>query len=211
MELICSVQKYHWGYEGRNSLVGKFAEANSKIHLDSNEYYAEFWMGTHPNGPSFLKSMNMKLSDYLNLHPEKLGSEVIKIFGNQLPFLFKILSVRLPLSIQAHPTKSHAEKLFNMFPSIYKDKNHKPEIAIAITKFEALCGFRSKSQIKQFLKNIDEFSLLIESDKYKKFLQVDEESEDSDVLMRDCFKCLMSNQEEIVAEAVGKHFTLFNL
>jgi mannose-6-phosphate isomerase len=34
---------------------------------------------------------------------------------------------------------------------MYKDPNHKPELAIALTHFEALCGFRPIEEIKQFL------------------------------------------------------------
>ena len=45
------------------------------------------------------------------------------------------------LSIQSHPDKALAEKLHAERPSIYKDDNHKPEMALAVTPFEALCGF----------------------------------------------------------------------
>ena len=58
-----------------------------------------------------------------------------------LPFLFKILSVETPLSIQAHPHKQLAEELHHKYPDIYKDANHKPEMLIALTEFEALCSF----------------------------------------------------------------------
>ena len=47
------------------------------------------------------------------------------------------------LSIQAHPDKQLAVQLHKLQPNIYKDDNHKPEMAFAITKFEALCGFVS--------------------------------------------------------------------
>ena len=33
------------------------------------------------------------------------------------------------------------------FPDIYKDDNHKPEMAIALTDFEALCGFKSEEKL----------------------------------------------------------------
>lgn len=45
------------------------------------------------------------------------------------------------LSIQAHPDKELAKKLHKRHPNLYKDDNHKPEMALAITQFEALCGF----------------------------------------------------------------------
>lgn len=47
------------------------------------------------------------------------------------------------LSIQAHPDKELAKALNKMHPEIYKDPNHKPEMAVAITEFKALCGFIS--------------------------------------------------------------------
>lgn len=45
------------------------------------------------------------------------------------------------LSIQAHPNKALAEKLHREDPLLYRDNNHKPEIALAVTPFQALCGF----------------------------------------------------------------------
>lgn len=47
------------------------------------------------------------------------------------------------LSIQAHPDKNLAEVLHKQQPGVYKDDNHKPEMALALTEFEALCGFIS--------------------------------------------------------------------
>ena len=52
-----------------------------------------------------------------------------------------MLSVAKALSIQAHPDKALAEKLHARDPKNYKDDNHKPEMALAVTEFEALCGF----------------------------------------------------------------------
>ena len=46
-----------------------------------------------------------------------------------------------PLSIQAHPDKVLAKKMHKAHPNLYKDDNHKPEMALAYTQFEALCGF----------------------------------------------------------------------
>lgn len=51
------------------------------------------------------------------------------------------------LSIQAHPDKELAGILHKLQPNMYKDANHKPEMALALTEFEALCGFIS-SEVK---------------------------------------------------------------
>lgn len=55
--------------------------------------------------------------------------------------LFQVLSVEKALSIQAHPDKDLAAILHKQQPDVYKDGNHKPEMALALTEFEALCGF----------------------------------------------------------------------
>lgn len=54
-----------------------------------------------------------------------------------------MLSIKKALSIQAHPDKELARALHKSQPSLYKDDNHKPELALALTEFEALCGFIS--------------------------------------------------------------------
>lgn len=62
--------------------------------------------------------------------------------SSALPFLVKVLSVNQALSVQAHPNKTLAAKLHAARPDVYKDANHKPELALALTPFEAMCGFR---------------------------------------------------------------------
>ena len=54
---------------------------------------------------------------------------------------FQVLSVAKALSIQAHPDKDLARTLHKLQPDLYKDGNHKPEMALAMTEFEALCRF----------------------------------------------------------------------
>ena len=54
----------------------------------------EFWMGTHPNGPSEvdLGDKTILLSDWLKEHPEAMGNVSVDKNGF-LPFLFKVLSI----------------------------------------------------------------------------------------------------------------------
>ena len=66
-----------------------------------------------------------------------------------MAFLFKLLAVDKALSIQAHPHKSLAEKLHAARPDLYKDDNHKPEIAIALSDdFTACFGFLTPEKLK---------------------------------------------------------------
>ena len=113
-------------------------------------------MGTHPSGPSTVANAGEKqlLSDWIAtdsaLH---LSTRIASTFGDRsLPYLFKILSVQTALSIQAHPDKPLAQKLHCDRPELYKDDNHKPEMCIALTTFEGLCGFKPMPQIAAEIK-----------------------------------------------------------
>jgi mannose-6-phosphate isomerase len=148
---------------------------------------AEFklWMGTHSTLPSHLIGSKESLADHLAAHPDLAGSKISSRFpevtkGN-LPFLFKILAIQKALSIQAHPDKKLAERLHAERPDLYKgtrdrndsparirtymsvraDANHKPEMAIALTPFTALCGFRPLHEIGAYLSHVPEFAALI--------------------------------------------------
>jgi len=196
MELSCSVQPYAWGKLGSSSKVAALAGKACQDFVVSEETtYAELWMGTHPNGPSKLTETGELLSDYIAKNPEALGAKIREKFGDQLPYLFKVLSVNKALSIQAHPNKSHAEQLHAERPNIYKDPNHKPEIAVALTDFEGLCGFRPLSEIQNFLKTIPELKTAI-GDKADALISAGES--DYQGPLRDCFESLMVCDQDIL-------------
>ena len=44
---------------------------------------------------------------------------------------------------------------------IFSDSNHKPEMAIALTKFEALCGFRTIEEIVSNMSLYPEFAAIM--------------------------------------------------
>lgn len=43
--------------------------------------------------------------------------------------------------------------LFKQRPDLYKDTNHKPEMAIALTPFIGLCGFRPIKEVAEYLQS----------------------------------------------------------
>lgn len=45
----------------------------------------------------------------------------------------------------------HAEKLHRERPDIYKDANHKPEMAIALTPFTAMAGFKPIKEVADLI------------------------------------------------------------
>ncbi|WVW80723.1 mannose-6-phosphate isomerase, class I [Kwoniella bestiolae CBS 10118] len=145
-KLSPGVQSYDWGKKGSASLAAQFGKTCVEgFEIDENKTYAELWMGTHPTLPSKLTSDSSLLSDHIKSDSTLVGDKVIRKFedsreGN-LPFLFKVLSIGTALSIQAHPDKKLARKLFDERPNVYKDPNHKPEMAIALTPFLAFLNF----------------------------------------------------------------------
>ena len=48
----------------------------------------------------------------------------------------------------------HAEKLHRERPDIYKDANHKPEMAIALTPFTAMAGFKPIKEVADLITSI---------------------------------------------------------
>ncbi|XP_014239367.1 mannose-6-phosphate isomerase [Cimex lectularius] len=167
MELACVAQLYDWGKLGSSSLVSRLLSSNKNFKLDENIPYAELWIGTHAKGESCMLSTGETLHSYLKRNPRALGS----VLDDDLPFLLKVLSIRKALSIQAHPDKELAAVLHEQNPLIYRDANHKPELAIAVDDFEVLCGFRPLEEIKNFLKLIHELQDIIPINVYQGFIR----------------------------------------
>ncbi len=160
------VQHYAWGgFHFIPSWLG--------IENAAQQPFAEYWMGAHSSAPSYINYNNeeQSLDKLIEKHPEHLLSQkTYQQFGT-LPYLFKILDVHDMLSIQVHPSKTEAEKGFaheqekgihiSALHRNYKDKNHKPEMMVALSEFWLLHGFKQKEQIKQTLSHIKEFEGLI--------------------------------------------------
>nr|KAG5697577.1 hypothetical protein BaRGS_019798 [Batillaria attramentaria] len=144
------------------------------------------------------------LLDWVRDNPDCLGSEVREYFNNQLPFLFKVLSVRTSLSVQAHPNKVHAELLFKERPDLYKDPNHKPEMAIALTPFLGLCAFRPIQEVSNYLQHIEEFRNAVGPNAIK--LMTASRSMTMPLhleAMKDCFSGLMESHKDDVKKELS--------
>ncbi|KAF5205502.1 Mannose-6-phosphate isomerase [Thalictrum thalictroides] len=203
LKLRCSVQHYDWGKIGQQSEVARLFSLNSgNLDIEADKPYAELWMGTHESGPSFVETdaEYVTLNSWISENPSVLGDKVVKEWGNNLPFLFKVLSVAKALSIQAHPDKELARTLHTSHPSLYKDDNHKPEMALALTKFEALCGFISLQEFKDVFSSVPEIAELVGN--------VDAEQT---VDLRLIFTKLMSADKDAVVEMVNKMKTRLTL
>ena len=144
-QLQNTVRHYPWGSRTViPELLGEPAPADRP--------YAELWMGAHPDAPSVLSDGTPLDKAIEQRSVALLGEDVRARFGERLPFLMKVLAAEQPLSLQAHPTNEQAEAGFAAEEAAgvprddptrtFKDPFHKPELILALTPFEALCGFR---------------------------------------------------------------------
>jgi mannose-6-phosphate isomerase class I len=168
LALRCSVQHYGWGdpvFIPR--LVGRANLARRP--------FAELWIGAHPDLPATvdLDGVDMPLDQLIAAAPEALlGLRTVNRFGPRLPFLLKVLAARQPLSIQVHPNRSQASQGFEREERAgvavtdpkrnYRDRNHKPELLVALSDFHALLGFRPWQRIAETLAETPELAALSE-------------------------------------------------
>jgi len=171
------VKNYDWGKVGPASAVYDLmcsqldwlAEMGycpeTTIHSQVEAPFAELWLTTHMSGTAtaLVDDTPTPLREFLKQQPKSLGrsTEVFSATDSHMSFILKVLSIRKALSIQAHPHKALAARLHLSDPKNYPDANHKPEIAIAVTPFEAFCGFRTPSQILEIFQNVPEITTLV--------------------------------------------------
>ncbi|KAG8514516.1 Mannose-6-phosphate isomerase [Galemys pyrenaicus] len=193
---------------GSNSEVARLlASSDPLVQISEDKPYAELWMGTHPRGDAKILDNRISqktLGQWIAENQDCLGSKVKDTFNGKLPFLFKVLSVETALSIQAHPNKELAEKLHLQAPQHYPDANHKPEMAIALTSFQGLCGFRPVEEIVTFLMKVPEFQFLIGENAATQLKQ--SMSRDPQAIasaLQNCFSHLMKSEKKVVVEQLN--------
>lgn len=97
--------------------------------------WAEWWLGTHPTGTATTDT-----------------GEPLDAVSGPLPYLVKLLAAGSTLSLQTHPSAAQAAEGFTREETAgvpieapertYRDPLPKPELVCALTRFDALCGFR---------------------------------------------------------------------
>jgi len=125
----------------------------------TSEPLAEVWFGAHASGPAVMDGTGVDLGAFIAADPgAALGSRVRQRFGDDLPFLLKVLAPASPLSMQVHPSLSQAREGYARArrggpgaPVDYVDDNHKPELLYPLTEFLALCGLRRSGQARDIL------------------------------------------------------------
>ncbi|KAF8335011.1 mannose-6-phosphate isomerase [Cantharellus anzutake] len=215
-QIYGGIQCYKWGKVGSKSEVARFAQATPSFALEETKPYAELWMGTHPSCPSVVASSGENLRTFLTANPGLLGKQSVARYGPDLPFLFKVLAINKALSIQAHPDKVLAERLHHVHPDVYKDANHKPEMAIAITPFTGFCGFLPLEAIATYLSVVPEVRSLIPEEIVSRFMAAVNEggppavAEDAQSALRSVFSVLMKSDEDSVREVLKTLVARYN-
>ncbi|KFA46097.1 hypothetical protein S40293_07763 [Stachybotrys chartarum IBT 40293] len=204
-KLRCSCNSYPWGKQGSRSLAARLCAKTpgwtkpssdssdlSDFKIDEDTPYAEMWMGTYPVLPSYVASTGEDLQAVLDRHPkELLGEHVVSKFGHSLlPFLPKVLSISKALPLQLHPNKEFASKLHEKDPEKFGDPNHKPEIALALSEFEAFCGFKPVKDIAPLLK-LDPIKLFL-AERNMSAIKLDNDG------LRSLVKTILSSSDDVI-------------
>lgn len=150
---------YKWGSDHRLQDI---------FGIDSPGPLAEMWFSGHPASPSpvDMDGDRMALDEAIRRAPELMvGTEASETWGPVLPYLFKIISARIPLSLQVHPVDFEARAGYNRENAAgipldspvrsFKDAIAKHEMVVALERFEASVGFAPRPIELAALKAID--------------------------------------------------------
>ena len=145
--LKAPVKDYIWGGTRLRELFGK----------EGGDRLAESWeLSCHPDGECYIMGGEfdgMKLSDFVNEHPEAVGSSFKS--GDSFPVLVKLIDAKNDLSVQVHPNDEYAHK--------YENDNGKTEmwyVIDAAPDSELIYGFNEELSKENFRKAIENNTLM---------------------------------------------------
>ena len=128
------------------------------VPVPTEQPEAEVWVGAHPAAPSraTVDGAESPLNELIVENPSRFLRP--DRTSDWFPFLFKILAIDAPLSIQVHPTPEQAIAGFEDEQARgiaidapyrnYKDRYSKPETVIALSPMRVLTGVRPVEQLK---------------------------------------------------------------
>ena len=155
-------------------------------------------MGTHPNGPSSIvgcqgQTLLQLIESDPSFHLGSISSTT------DIPYLLKVLSIHKVLSIQSHPDTALAQKLHATNPDVYKTPCHKPEMAVALTPFTAMLGFRPLTELRTNLLSYPEIMDVVGPDAWEGVLGAYDRTVgvgDFDTGVKEAVKSLFTNYME---------------
>ena len=128
--------------------------------------WAEARYSTHPAGRTRLADGASPAALIDSGPPQRLlGEDVVRRFGARLPYLLTIIAPQRTLSPQVHPGLDQAADGYarenEAGPALedpersHRDASHKPETVLALTRFEAVAGFRAPRRAVEVLSGLD--------------------------------------------------------
>lgn len=167
-------KSYAWGsyhrlqtmFHGRQASAGRVMTVNP---VDIGQPLAEMWFSGHQQWPSMVEVPGrgpLPLTQAIRSDPEGMvGERDSEQFGPVLPYLLKIISARMPLSMQVHPVGFEARAGFNAENASgiamdsplrsFHDPVEKCEMVVALEPFQASVGFASIPFMLHNLKLVD--------------------------------------------------------
>jgi mannose-6-phosphate isomerase len=155
-----ALQPYAWGTPGDIPELLGLVPTGAPV--------AEAWWGDHPLAPARCATdgVEVGLDRLIAADPDAaLGARLAREYEGRLPFLLKILAIGSPLSIQAHPSVRAAAVGFAREDAAaipidsprrtYRDRNHKPELLVALTPMVVLSGFRPRGEIRRDVERLE--------------------------------------------------------
>ena len=145
------IQNYAWG---SREILGRMRG----VPVPTEQPEAEVWVGAHPAASSraTVDGAESPLNELIVENPSRFLRP--DRTSDWFPFLFKILAIDAPLSIQVHPTPEQAIAGFEDEQARgiaidapyrnYKDRYSKPETVIALSPMRVLTGVRPVEQLK---------------------------------------------------------------
>ena len=203
LALECCAMHYGWGAVGHDSLVARLAAVSRGEKILAGTPYAELWVGAHHKAPAVVSEpfRRVEFSAWIERRYWRSSTLYRK---HALPFLFKVLSVAAPLSIQAHPDKDLAKRLHARDPANYRDANHKPELCCAITPFEALCGFKPRDELLVSVRSCPELAALVGGDRLDAIAAAPEHSAAAAAALRAAYAALMARGDDAAPNAARR-------
>lgn len=148
-ELTGTLNHHSWGKRGYKSLAAQFRASTDPMYMvDDGRAYSELWLADLPSFPAYVKDTGDKLNEVIFSNLKPLFGEELPEYFHCLPFLPKIVSIARAQPLKIHPNKKLAEILHEKTPNVFRQDQHKPELAIALTRFDVFAGYRPRSKIE---------------------------------------------------------------
>ncbi|ORC20647.1 mannose-6-phosphate isomerase, class I [Rothia nasimurium] len=145
------IQNYAWGSHTTLAVM-------RGTQAPTEQPEAELWVGAHPSAPSIahVDGGAFPLDALVGEQPARFLNP--ERTSDTFPFLFKVLAIESPLSIQVHPTAEQAQAGFEDENARgvalddparnYKDRFSKPETVIALSEMRILTGVREFPELR---------------------------------------------------------------